>query len=92
MNREEVIRVYDLAHLEPKESEIDMLTDKYNTILDFAKIIMEVDTEGVEYMEMVPSEYSELRDDTPEESLDRETALENATDREYGYFRLKKVL
>ena len=61
-------------------------------VLDFAELIMEVDTENVLPMEMVQEEKAVFREDIPEESLDRETALQNAKDREYGYFRLKKVI
>ena len=92
INKEEVIRIYDLAHLNLEEEHVDILAEKYTKVLDFAEIIMEVDTKDVEPMEIVQEEKALFRDDIVEESLDREKALENAKDREYGYFRLKKVI
>ncbi len=88
----EVKRVYSLANLNIKEEELELMKDKFNTVLDFANTIMEVDTENVKMLEMVSNHFSVLRDDEVEESLDREMALKNAKDKEYGYFRLKKVV
>ena len=92
MNKDEVIRIYDLANLELDLNQVEMIQDKYNTVLSFAKNILEVDTEGIRPMEMVDNHNAHLRVDEAEDGLDREEALKNATDREYGYFRLKKVL
>lgn len=92
MNREEVIRIYDLANLHLEENEIDKLQEKYNTVLEFAKMILEVDTDGVLPMEFNPTHQAILRKDVPEPGLDREEALKNASGREYGYFTLKKVI
>lgn len=92
IDKEEVIRIYDLAHLNLDEDRVEILSEKYTKVLDFAELIMEVDTENVIPMEMVQEEKAAFREDIPEESLDRETALLNAKDREYGYFRLKKVI
>lgn len=91
IDRDEVVRVYDLAHLALTDN-VGELADKYNKVLDFAKIIMEVDTEGVSPMEFIPTEYAILREDEPEESIDREEALKNARNREFGYFKLKRVV
>lgn len=92
INKEEVIRIYNLAHLNLEEDRVDILAEKYTKVLDFAELIMEVDTTDVKPLEMIQEEKAVFREDIPEESLDREKALENAKDREYGYFRLKKVI
>lgn len=88
----EVKRVYSLAKLNIKEEELETMKNKFNTVLQFANSIMEVDTEGVDMLEMVSNHNSVLREDNVEKSVDREMALKNSTDREYGYFRLKKVV
>ncbi len=92
IKKEEVIRIYDLAHLNLEEDRVDILAEKYTKVLNFAEIIMEVDTDNIEPKEMIQEEKAVFREDIIEESLDREKALENAKDREYGYFRLKKVI
>lgn len=91
INRDEVVKIYDLANLELTEN-VDDLYEKYNTVLDFASMIMECNTEGVDYLEFLPQYHSILREDTPKESIPREVALKNAKSREYGYFKLKKVV
>lgn len=88
----EVKRVYSLAKLNIREDELETMKNKFNTVLEFANSIMEVDTEEVDMLEMVSNHNSVLREDNVEKSVDREMALKNSTDREYGYFRLKKVV
>ncbi|QQK07740.1 Asp-tRNA(Asn)/Glu-tRNA(Gln) amidotransferase subunit GatC [Miniphocaeibacter halophilus] len=88
----EVKRVYSLAKLNIREDELEIMKNKFNTVLEFANSIMEVDTEEVDMLEMVSNHKSVLREDNVEKSVDREMALKNSTDREYGYFRLKKVV
>ncbi|MDO5755629.1 MAG: Asp-tRNA(Asn)/Glu-tRNA(Gln) amidotransferase subunit GatC [Tissierellia bacterium] len=92
MNKDEVIRIYDLANLELDLNQIDKIQEKYNTVLSFAQNILEVDTEDVTPMEMVDNHDAHLRADEVRKGLEREDGLKNAKDREYGYFRLKKVL
>ena len=88
----EVKRVYSLANLKIKEEDLEVMKDKFNTVLNFANTILEVDTSNVEMLEMVSNHTSVLREDEVEDSLDRDLALKNAKDKEYGYFRLKKVV
>lgn len=92
IDREEVLRIYDLAHLELDEERLDILTKKYSKVLEFAELIMEVDTDNVQAMEIAQENKAVFREDVPIESPDRELVLSNAKDREYGYFRLKKVI
>lgn len=88
----EVNRVYSLAKLKIEEEDLETIKNKFNTVLEFSKSIMEVNTDNVEMLEFVENHNSVLREDKVEESVDRELALKNSTDREYGYFRLKKVV
>ncbi len=54
--------------------------------------IFEIDTTDKEYFEITSDNISPLREDEPEESLDRELALSNTKHREYGYFKIGKVV
>ena len=89
---EEVKRIYSLAKLKISDDELEVMKDKFNTVLNFANTINDVDTSNVEMLEMPSNHEAVLREDTVEESISREMALKNSTDREYGYFRLKKVV
>ena len=92
IDKNEVRRIYSLAKLNIEENELEIMKNKFNIILDFANVIMEVDTAGIEMMELISNHESILREDIVEDSVDRELALKNCKDKEYGYFRLKKVV
>ena len=88
MDKNEVIRIYKLANLDLSNQDVDLISDKYNRILDFIDHIFDVDCKDVKMTEMLDNHEAILREDVPEKSLDREDALKNAKDTEYGYFRL----
>ena len=88
MDKNEVIRIYKLANLDLSNQDIDIISDKYNKILDFIDHIFDVDCKDVKMTEMLDNHEAILREDVPGKSLDREDALKNAKDTEYGYFRL----
>ena len=88
MDKNEVIRIYRLANLDLSKQDINVISDKYNKILDFIDHIFDVDCENVKMTEMLDNHNAILRDDVVGKSLDREDALKNAKDTEYGYFRL----
>lgn len=88
MDKNEVIRIYKLANLDLSNQDIDIISDKYNKILDFIDHIFDVDCEDVKMTEMLDNHKAVLREDIKGKSLDRQDALKNAKDTEYGYFRL----
>lgn len=88
MDKNEVIRIYKLANLDLSNQDVDLISDKYNKILDFIDHIFDVDCKDVKMTEMLDNHEAILREDVPGKSLDREDALKNAKDTEYGYFRL----
>lgn len=88
MDKNEVIRIYRLANLDLSKQDINVISDKYNKILDFIDHIFDVDCENVKMTEMLDNHNAILRDDVVGKSLYREDALKNAKDTEYGYFRL----
>ena len=92
ITREQVIKVYELAMLDLPAGEVDEMVKKFQIIYNLAEHVLEVDTEGLEYMESSVTHASPLRKDEVEPSMDREEAMANTRDREFGYFRLKTVL
>ncbi|WP_040397124.1 Asp-tRNA(Asn)/Glu-tRNA(Gln) amidotransferase subunit GatC [Anaerococcus senegalensis] len=88
MDKNEVFRIYRLANLDLSNQDVDLISDKYNKILDFIDHIFDVDCKDVKMTEMLDNHEAILREDVPGKSLDREDALKNAKDTEYGYFRL----
>ena len=92
VSKEEVKKIYYLANLNVKEEELDIIDKKFDDVLAFANEIMELDTSDCEALEIVVEHNSPLREDVVEESISREDALLNASDKEYGYFRLQRVV
>ncbi len=88
MDKNEVFRIYKLAHLDLSNQDVELISNKYNKILDFIDHIFDVDCKDVKMTEMLDNHEAILREDIPGKSLDREDALKNAKDTEYGYFRL----
>lgn len=70
----------------------DVIVEKFRTLYEFCARLDEVDTTGLPYREMNVTHPCPLREDVPEPSMDRERALANVADREYGYVRIKTVL
>ena len=92
VSKEEVKKIYYLANLNVKEEELDIIAKKFDDVLVFANEIMELDTSDCEALEIVVEHNSPLREDIVEESISMEDALLNASDKEYGYFRLQRVV
>ena len=88
MDIKEVERIYNLSHLSLENQDKEMISNKFNRVIDFIEDIFSVDTNDVEMTEYINTHNTVFRDDIVEKSLDRSKALENAKDTEYGYFRL----
>ncbi|EEI83633.1 Asp-tRNA(Asn)/Glu-tRNA(Gln) amidotransferase subunit GatC [Anaerococcus tetradius] len=88
MNKEEVKKIYRLANLSLDGKDVELLSDKFNIVIDFIEDIFTVDTNNVEMTELISNHKAVFRKDKPLESISRSEALENAKDTEYGYFRL----
>lgn len=88
MDIKEVERIYNLSHLSLENQDKEMISNKFNRVLDFIEDIFNVDTTDVEMTDYIKSHKAVFREDIPKGSLERSKALENATDTEFGYFRL----
>lgn len=92
ITKEEVKKIYEDAKLIPEEDKLDEIREKFQKLIDFNSILMEADTEGKDLVEVGGDTKLVFREDEEEESLDREKALNFAKDRQYGYFRLQRVI
>ena len=88
MDIKEVERIYNLSHLSLENQDKEMISNKFNKVLDFIEDIFTVDTSDVEITDYINNHNAVFREDIPQESLERSKALENAKDTEFGYFRL----
>lgn len=91
VNKDEVIHVANIAKLKFKDDELDFLTEKLTEMVDLAKGIMEVDTEGVEPTLNINGS-GHFKDYDDSETLPREEVLKNTVEEQYGYFKILKVV
>jgi aspartyl/glutamyl-tRNA(Asn/Gln) amidotransferase, C subunit len=92
VNTEEVKYVAELARLEFGECEIEKFTYDLNDILGYITKLNELDT-GSTPVSINPVRIENaFRDDEIEESLSREEVLQNAPDRQDGYFKVPRII
>lgn len=87
-----VLRCAELARLELSEEEVEEFTPQIDKILEFAKQLSEVDTEGVEPMLFAVRQSNVFREDKVSPSLTQEEALSNASSAKDGFFLVPKVV
>lgn len=87
-----VKKIAHLARLDFDESGAEKMQKDMTQILDWVEQLSEVDTEGVEPITTMSSEFNVLREDEVGEHLTHEQGLKNAPQRDSDYFRVPKVL
>ncbi|MBE6081537.1 Asp-tRNA(Asn)/Glu-tRNA(Gln) amidotransferase subunit GatC [Acidilutibacter cellobiosedens] len=92
ISKEEVKHIAELSRLKFNEEEIEDFTRKFSEVLEYVEKLKEVDTEKAEPMYEVNSLIQLMREDKVKESIPKEDALLNAPDKEFGYFKLPKVV
>ena len=92
ISKEDVRHIASLSKLKFTEEEIEDFTKKFSQVLEYVEKLKEDDTENVEPTYQVISSSQFMREDKIEESFKRDETLLNAPDKEFGYFKLPKVL
>lgn|SRR5689334_14999557 len=98
INREDVLRVAELAHLELSEAEIEKYRAQLDSILEYIGKLNELDTSAVEPMAQVLSPEDPhspnptLRDDVVITCDFAAEVLRQAPDAQPPYFRVPKVI
>lgn len=96
ITRADVEKIAELARLELTAEETESFSEQLSSIIGYIDKLNEVDTTGVEPMSHSTmgtdaAEYA-WRDDQVQPSLGSRLAIENAPDKEAGYFRVPKVI
>lgn len=89
---DDVRHVARLARLEVTDAEVDLFAEQLGAVLDHARDVEALDTEGV-----LPTAHplpvkNALRDDVVAPSLDRDEVLAQAPAAENGRFRVPRIL
>lgn len=92
ITREQAEHIALLSRLELTEAEKEQYTAQLNSILEYAKILVKLDTSKVEPMVHVLPLSNVLREDQIGNSLDQELVLQNAPDRVEGFFKVPRIV
>jgi aspartyl-tRNA(Asn)/glutamyl-tRNA(Gln) amidotransferase subunit C len=92
ISMKEIEHIAWLAKIELSEEEKRVFTEQINTILEYFKVIDEVNTENVKPTFNVQDVTNVFREDEPIPSLSRDESLKNAPEKEKGYVKAPKII
>ncbi len=92
IDSQEVMHVAKLARLNVSDRDAERLTSEMNSILAYMDKLNELDTSGIEPMAHALQLDTPFREDTVKPSLSNDNALENAPQKEGGFFVVPRVL
>ena len=92
INRNDIIHVANLAHLEMDEESIEKFAVQIDEILKYVEKLNSIDTEGI-----IPTSHAifltnAFRNDIEKQDYDKDALLANAPERENGNFVVPKVV
>ena len=88
IERDEVLKVAELARLALTEEEVERFGEQLNVILEAVGKVAELDLSDIEPTAHPLDVVNVWADDEPRPSLEREVALANAPQEEDGHFRV----
>ncbi len=89
---DEVKYVANLAKLYVNEAEAEKLTTEMESIINFANMMSEIDTESIEPTNHAMKVQNVFRDDIIENSYSQEDILKNAPSQDGGCYLVPKVV
>ncbi len=93
IDRETVLHVAKLAHIEINEKEVEKFAKQMGEILDYIEQLKEVDIEEVKgELKSIHLGKADLREDKPGKSLEREKILELAPEVEEIFVKVPPVV
>lgn len=92
VSKEELLHIANLADLNLKEDEIDSYLSNLQDILNFADVVKNAPTEGLEETIGANENCNVFRKDEVETFDDHEALLKNAPEQERGMFKIPKVI
>jgi len=87
MDKKTLEHIAKLSRISLTQQELEKFTPQMETILDSAKLLQSVNTQGINPMKRHIS-FSELREDIPKVSLTQEDVLKNAKYKEKGFVKV----
>lgn len=92
VSREEILHIANLADLELEENEIDTYLQNLQEILNFANVVNNAPTEGLDITVGANEAKNVFRKDEIKVFEDNQSLLQNAPEQEQNMFKIPKVL
>lgn len=92
VSREEILHIAKLANLNLKEEEIVKYKESLQEILNFADVVNNAPTDGLEETIGINQNSNVFRKDEIKNFESRELLLQNAPEQERGMFKIPKVI
>ncbi|MBD3180534.1 MAG: Asp-tRNA(Asn)/Glu-tRNA(Gln) amidotransferase subunit GatC [Candidatus Latescibacteria bacterium] len=92
LSDEEIKHIEKLSRIRLDPGARDKLREQLSDIIDFVNTLQETDTSGYQETPYLERFSSKLRGNTPGGELDHEEVMEQAPDREGGFFRVPPVI
>lgn len=92
ISRQEVEHVALLARLELSEEEVAAYTQQLNSILDYAAMLDQLNTDEIQPTAYAVPIHNVVREDQVQSSLEREKVLANAPVAEDGFFKVPRIV
>ena len=92
VNKEELLHIANLANLNIKDEEIESYLTNLQDILNFAEIVNNANTEGLEETIGENDKFNVFRKDEVKTFENNKMLLQNAKEQERNMFRIPKVI
>ena len=92
VSKEELLHIADLADLNIKDEEVDNYLENLQNILNFADVINNAKTEGLEETIGANENCNVFRKDEVKEFENKEGLMQNAPEKERDMYKIPKVL
>ncbi len=87
-----IAHLENLARLELSQDEREAMREDLEKILAYFEKLGELDLEGLEELARPVETEARMRQDVPAPGLSQEEALQNAPEREDGYFKVPRMI
>lgn len=93
LNRDDMLKLANLARLEITEDELIEFLDELNSILEYVKQLQTVDTEGLEPKNQVTDLVNVTREDVPKDyGYSLTELMRNIPDKKDGLIKVKRMI
>lgn len=92
ITNEHIKKVADAVRIEISDEEAAKYTDEISSVIEYANILGELNTDDVKPTTHGIVLGNVLRKDQPKQSITQEDALQNAPDQEDGHFKVPSIM